>query len=72
MIRPHFQRRRFFRSRRRGKVWSVVRRYQLLELFVLTGGIALVWLGSYLVNLSRPSNQIPAIESARINPSNGV
>jgi hypothetical protein len=34
----------------------------------------LVWLGSYLVNSSRPINQSPVIEieSARINASSGV
>ena len=46
LIKPHYQRKRFFRPHRPRKVWQTVRRYQLLELIGMTGVIALVWLGA--------------------------
>jgi len=58
LITPHYQRKSFFRPRRSRKdwrgTWRVVRRYQLLELFVLTGGIAFVWLATQID--SRPGS----------------
>ena len=58
LITPHYQRKSFFRPRRPRKdwrgTWRVVRRYQLLELFVLTGGIAFVWLATQID--SRPGS----------------
>jgi hypothetical protein len=63
LINPRYRRRRFFRPKRRIRLWSFVRHYQLLELFLLTGGIALVWLGSYLDNRSKPiASAPPAVE----------
>jgi len=54
LITPHYQRRRFFRPRRRGSVWQVLRRYQVLELLAFTGAIAAVWLGAHLDNERQP------------------
>ena len=74
LITPHYQRKRFFRPRRPGKVWRAVRRYQLLELVVLTGVIAGVWLGAHLDNQSNPWNapQPAGVESASVNLIVGV
>lgn len=77
LITPHYQRRRFFRPRRRvsfGTAWRVVRRYQLLELVLLTGGIAAVWLGAYWDNRQGPWNlpESPGVESASTDLIVGV
>ena len=71
---PHWQRKRFFRPRRTGKVWRTVRRYQLLELLALTGAIALVWLGAHIDNQSNPWAQPepPGLESASADLIVGV
>ena len=50
LITPRYQRRSFFRPRRRLNVRGIVRSFQLLELALLTGAIALVWLGARLDN----------------------
>jgi hypothetical protein len=71
MIRSHCQPKRVVRPRR-GRFRVIVRHYQLVELFVLIGGIALVWLGSYVGNLPMPINQILGLESARISASSGL
>lgn len=47
---PYYARRRFLRGPRRISLWSIVRRYQLAELFGFTGVIMLVWLGTQLDN----------------------
>jgi hypothetical protein len=74
IITPRYQRRRFFRPRRRGKCWRAIRRYQLIELLVLTGGIALVWLGAHLDNQSTQMTKAPplGIESASADLITGV
>ena len=74
LIAPHYQRSRFFRPRRPGKTWRIIRRYQLLELFVLAGGIALVWLGAQIDNQSSSWNvaQPPGVESASADLITGV
>jgi hypothetical protein len=77
LITPHYQRRRFFRPRRRvslGKAWRVVRRYQLLELVLLTGGIAAVWFGAYWDNRANSwdASQPPGVESASTDLIVGV
>jgi hypothetical protein len=74
LITPHYQRKRFFRPRRSGKVWRAVRRYQLLELVVLTGAIAGVWLGAHLDNQSNPwtAPQRAGVESASADLIVGV
>jgi hypothetical protein len=78
LIAPHYQRKRFFRPRRRvsvfGTAWRTVRRYQVLELLVLTGAIALVWVGAQVDNQSGSWNA-PAFadaESARADLITGV
>ncbi|MBK5199713.1 MAG: hypothetical protein JJE37_15760 [Methyloceanibacter sp.] len=35
-----------FRPRRRSAVWRFIKRHQLIELFVIIGGIVLAWLGA--------------------------
>jgi len=78
LVTPHYQRRRFFRPRRPGRTlrstWRVVRRYQLLELFVMTAGIALVWFGAQIDNQSSSWNapQPAGIESASADLTVGV
>jgi hypothetical protein len=77
LIAPHYQRKSFFRPRRPRKAWRgtwcFIRRYQLLELLVLTGGIALVWLGAQTDNRSTASNAQPAgVESASADLTIGV
>jgi hypothetical protein len=75
LITPHYQRKRFFRPKRRGKAWRTIRRYQLLELFAFTGAIALVWLGAQLDNRSSAWNQPPqpaGVESASADLIIGV
>jgi tRNA(Ile)-lysidine synthase TilS/MesJ len=73
LITPYYQRKRFFRPRRPVKVWRTVRRYQLLELFVLTGGIALVWLGAHLDNQTGPFSLDPlGVESAGVQSGKAV
>ncbi|MGH6737173.1 MAG: hypothetical protein ACRECX_14020 [Methyloceanibacter sp.] len=75
LITPHYQRKRFFRPKQRGKVWRAVRRYQLVELIVLTGGIALVWLGAHLDNQAKPWTQLilgNQVESASAELIDGV
>jgi hypothetical protein len=68
LITPHYQRKRFFRPRRRLNVWGIVRSFQLLELAALTGAIALVWLGARLDNQSSSWAEIPSsqMESAQV------
>jgi hypothetical protein len=78
LIAPHYQRKRFFRPRRRvsvfGTAWRTMRRYQVLELLMLTGAIALVWVGAQVDNQSGSWNApAPAgVESARADLITGV
>ena len=74
LITPDYQRKRFFRPRRSGKVWGAVRRYQLLELLAFSGAIALVWLGAHLDNQRSPwAPPEPAgVESASADLIDGV
>ena len=78
LIAPHYQRKSFFRSRRPGRAWRgtwrVIRRYQLLELLVLTVAIALVWLGAQIDNQSSEwtTPQPAGVESASADLTIGV
>lgn len=74
LITPHYQRKSFFRPRRRRNVWAAVRRYQLLELLAFTGAIALVWLGAHLDNARQPWNapELSGVESASVDLVIGV
>lgn len=74
LLTPYYQRKRFFRPRRPGKVWRAVRRLQLLELAALTGAIALVWLGAHLDNQSGSWSQMMSneMESAQVEMVDGV
>ena len=54
LITPHYQRKRFFRPRRKVRIWPTVRRYQLVELFAFSSVIALVWLGAHVDNQRDP------------------
>jgi hypothetical protein len=76
LISPHYQRRRFFRPHRRGTVggaiWRTVRRYQILELLVLTGGIAFVWIGAQIDNQSDSWKEPAAVESPSADLITGV
>lgn len=69
LIRPHHQRKSFFRPRRPRNVWGAVRRYQLLELLAFTGAIALVWLGAHLDNERKPwiAPEPAGVESASVD-----
>jgi hypothetical protein len=42
---PQPRRQRAYRPRKRSVVWRFLRRYQLVELFLIVGGICLAWLG---------------------------
>lgn len=74
LITPHYQRKRFFRPRRRRHVWGAVRRYQLLELLAFTGAIVLVWLGAHLDNERNTwaAPESAGIESASVDLIIGV
>jgi hypothetical protein len=77
LITPHYQRKRFFRPRRRyswGKAWRVIRRYQVLELVVLVGAITAVWLGAHLDNQKNAWNapQPAGVEQANADLITGV
>ena len=39
------RRQRAYRPRKRSVVWRFLKRYQLVELFLIVGGICLAWLG---------------------------
>jgi hypothetical protein len=39
---------RGYRPRKRSAVWRFLKRYQLVELFLIVGGICLAWLGVML------------------------
>ena len=57
---PDFQRRQYFRPRRRSGFRRVLSRYQVIELFVIIGAILLLWGGSSLGKLSGAINQAPS------------
>lgn len=42
------RRQRGYRPRKRSAVWRFLKRYQLVELFLIVGGICLAWLGVML------------------------
>jgi hypothetical protein len=46
LARYHFDRPSYERPRRRSRVWAFVRRYHLIELFLMIGGICVAWLGA--------------------------
>ena len=50
LMAPFYGRKRFLRRRRPICFRTLARRYQLVELFGLTGAIALIWLGAQLGN----------------------
>lgn len=55
LARDHFDSYAYQRPRRRrrgrSRVWAFVRRYQLVELFLVIGGIFVAWLGTSLGNI---------------------
>jgi len=68
LIRPHYQRKSFFRPRQPLEVWPMLRRHQLVELFALSGVIVLVWLGAHIDNQRTPWMQPDpaALEAASV------
>ena len=42
----HFDSPAYQRPRRRSRVWAFVKRYQLVELFLMIGGICIAWVGA--------------------------
>jgi hypothetical protein len=48
LARHHFDSSSYERPRRRSRsrVWAFVRRYQLVELFLMIGSICIAWLGA--------------------------
>jgi hypothetical protein len=50
LMAPFYGRKRFLRRQRPICFRTLARRYQLVELFGLTGAIALIWLGAQLGN----------------------
>ena len=54
LMRPHYQRKSFFRPRQPVKLWPMLRRHQLVELFAFSGVIVLVWLGAQIDNQRTP------------------
>lgn len=74
LMTPFYGRKRFLRRRRPICFRTVARRYQLAELFGLTGAIALIWIGTQLDNrLSTvPVPEVPSVESASVDLIIGV
>ena len=74
LMTPYYGRKRFLRPRRPVCLRTVIRRYQLAELFGLTGAIVLVWLGVHLDNrsLSAPAPEPIGVESASVDLIIGV
>ena len=74
LMTPYYGRKRFLRPRRPVCLRTVIRRYQLAELFGLTGAIVLVWIVVQLDNrsLSAPSPEPMGVESASVDLIIGV
>lgn len=74
LMTPFYGRKRFLRPRRPICLRTLARRYQLAELFGLTGAIALIWLGTHLDNrLSTvPAPEVTNVESASVDLIIGV
>ena len=74
LMTPYYRRKRFLRPRRAVCLRTVIRRYQLAELFGLTGAIVLVWIGLHLDNrsLSAPAPEPIGVESASVDLIIGV
>ena len=71
---PFYGRKRFLRPRRPARLRTVIRRYQLAELFGLTGAIVAIWLGVQIDNrLSAvPAPEPMGVESASADLIIGV
>jgi hypothetical protein len=50
LMTPFYERKKFLKKQRPICLKTVMRRYQLMELFGLTGAIVLIWLGAMLDN----------------------
>lgn len=50
LVTPYYQRKRFLRRKRSTSLWSLVRRYQVMELAGITAAIVAVWFGIQLNN----------------------
>lgn len=74
LMTPFYGRKHFLRPRRRICFRTLARRYQLAELFGLTGAIALLWLGTHLDNRAStvPVLEVPSVESASADLIIGV
>ena len=72
LMTPYYGRKRFLRPRRPVCLRTVIRRYQLAELFGLTGAIVLVWIGVHLNNRLVPTPEPMGIESASVDLIIGV
>lgn len=72
LMTPYYERKRFLRPRRPVCLRTVIWRYQLAELFGLTGVIVLVWIGVHLNNRSVPTPEPMGIESASVDLIIGV
>jgi len=74
LLTPFYQRKRFLTRRRPIRVWTFMRRHQLVELFGFTGVIALIWLGAHFDNRwsNNPPQQPLGIESAQADLVVGV
>lgn len=71
---PFYGRKRFLRRRRPVCFRTLARRYQLMELFGLTGAIALIWLGAQIDNRLSivPVPEEVSVESASADLITGV
>ncbi|BAQ15663.1 hypothetical protein GL4_0193 [Methyloceanibacter caenitepidi] len=74
LMTPFYGRKRFLRRQRPICFRTLARRHQLVELFGLTGAIALIWLGMQLDNrLSTvPVPEVTTVESASADLIIGV
>ena len=74
LMTPYYGRKRFLRPRRSVCLRTVIRRYQLAELFGLSGAIVLVWIVVQLDNrsLSAPAPEPMGVESASVDLIIGV
>jgi hypothetical protein len=74
LMTPFYGRKRFLRRQRPICFRTLARRYQLAELFGLTGAIALIWLGAQLDNRlsTPPAPAATNVESASVDLIIGV
>jgi hypothetical protein len=74
LMTPFYGRKRFLQRQRPVCIWTLARRYQLVELLGLMGAIALVWLGTQLDNrlAEAPPPEVSTVTSTSADLTIGV